>query len=63
MAVKRHPAHLYVCDICGERYVGYGDEDKEAMRWVTSHRSWHTAGIQEAGRYTIEQAPPESYMR
>jgi hypothetical protein len=61
MAVKRHPAHLYICDICEERYVGFGDKDKEAMKWVDSHRNWHTGGIQQAGRYTIDAPPPGNY--
>lgn len=62
MTVRREVPQLYICNECSERYVGYGDKDKTAMRWVANHNSWHNAGIQENGRWTKDMAPPDGYI-
>lgn len=59
--IERNNAYLYDCNVCGERFVGYGDSDEKLQDWLNAHNTWHTQGIQEAGRHTINHPPPPNY--
>ena len=58
----RHPAHCYDCHTCGDRFIGYGDDDPKFIEWRDRHNSWHNQGIQEAGRHTMGNPRAPWYM-
>lgn len=58
---RNSAAAVYDCNTCGERFIGYGDQDKKLQTWLDRHNNWHTQGIQEAGRHTLGNPPPAWY--
>lgn len=59
--ITRNVAYTYDCNVCDERFVGYGDNDPKLKTWLDRHNNWHTQGIQEAGRHTLSNPPPSYY--